>query len=478
MLIKDIMDSWYADLYDQEETQLEDVDFMLSVIGTVPQRILEVCCGTGRILIPLAEAGYEVVGFDMDEHMLSRLAQKAVGLENLCFSKSDAIKDAWGRDFDTVILGGNLMLNIIADMEYKEAQKLLIKKAYEALREGGHLLLDFSCFSHPERIYGAEAERIIFEGRDNKGNYGKYILKGGRYDPAEQTTSFTRRMEITTSTGELFVHEKAAMKHIPTLKQVRRWLKEAGFEILREYGDYKGNPISETTYRAILWAERRRTMEYKNIKVDLHMHTTDSDGSITVEDLLQEILKKDIKLFSVTEHDTTVNTQKVRAFAEAHNLLYINGVELTAYDEGRRHVLGYGVDPDNEELRKVMEHNKPLLDAGMEDTPHVFVTAEEAIGAITAAGGIPVLAHPGAGFYDSDYRNVINRFVGYGIKGIECRHPENDEEITAYCLELCRQKDMYITGGSDYHGDCVPSRKLGMMELELKDVSLKELLVK
>ena len=232
----------------------------------------------------------------------------------------------------------------------------------------------------------------------------------------------------------------------------------------RVYG-LKNNKDTET--------ERRRAME--NIKVDLHMHTTDSDGTITVENLLAEILQKGIKLFSVTEHDTMVNTLKARAFAKANDLIYINGVELTAYDEGRRHVLGYGVDPDNERLRKAMEHNKPLLDAEMEHMPHLFVTAEEAVAAILDAGGIPVLEHPGAGFYDPDYRKVINRFMGYGIKGIECHHPENDEEITDYCLNLCRKNDMYITGGSDYHGDCVPSRKLGMMGLELKDVSLKGL---
>lgn len=214
----------------------------------------------------------------------------------------------------------------------------------------------------------------------------------------------------------------------------------------------------------------------EDIKIDLHMHTTDSDGTITVEDLLAEILQKGIQLFSVTEHDTMVNTEKVRAFAEANGLRYIRGVELTAYDEGRRHVLGYGVDPDNEKLKKVMNHNKPLLDAEMEHLPQLFVRAEEAVEVILAAGGIPVLAHPGAGFYDPDYKNIIHRFVGYGIKGIECYHPDNDEEITDYCLQVCREKDLYITGGSDYHGDCVPSRKLGMMELQLKELVLKELL--
>lgn len=216
----------------------------------------------------------------------------------------------------------------------------------------------------------------------------------------------------------------------------------------------------------------------KSIKVDLHMHTTDSDGTITVEDLLKEILDKKIKLFSITEHETMINIQKAKDFAKANDLLYIAGVELTVNANGRRHVLGYGVDPDNEKLTTVMLHNKPLLDSGMEDQPHLFSKPKEAIEAIIAAGGIPILAHPGAGFYDPDYKDIVKQFIEYGVKGIECYHPENDAEVTAFCLEVCREKDLYITGGSDYHGDCVPSRKLGMLGLELNDLSLKELINK
>jgi len=81
----DIMDKWYAYLYDQEETQTDDVDFLLSIIGQDPQNILEVGCGSGRILVPLAKAGHRATGFDMNDYMLERIPAKAKDMTNINF---------------------------------------------------------------------------------------------------------------------------------------------------------------------------------------------------------------------------------------------------------------------------------------------------------------------------------------------------------------------------------------------------------
>ena len=54
---KPIISKWVADMYDQKVTETNDVEFLLSVVGQTPKRILEVCCGSGRILVPLAKAG-------------------------------------------------------------------------------------------------------------------------------------------------------------------------------------------------------------------------------------------------------------------------------------------------------------------------------------------------------------------------------------------------------------------------------------
>ncbi|MCL2519206.1 MAG: class I SAM-dependent methyltransferase, partial [Oscillospiraceae bacterium] len=61
---KPIISKWVADMYDQKVTETNDVEFLLSVIGQESKKILEVCCGSGRILVPLARAGHDVTGFD------------------------------------------------------------------------------------------------------------------------------------------------------------------------------------------------------------------------------------------------------------------------------------------------------------------------------------------------------------------------------------------------------------------------------
>lgn len=252
----DIIKRWSADLYDQEETQTEDVNFMLSVIGGGSKNILEVCCGSGRILVPLAKAGHKVTGFDMDEYMLERIPAKAKGLTNINFSKADAMHGDWGSNYDTVILAGNILINIVTDNNYLEAQKLFLRKSYNSLKLNGHLYIDFNCFLHPEIFFGNPDERIIFKGTDSYGNYGRIIMSEGKYDKQTQITTFKRKTELITKEGEKIVQESVGTKHIPTLLQVHEWLEEAGFLIVNEYGDYDVNPISETTKRAIIWAEK------------------------------------------------------------------------------------------------------------------------------------------------------------------------------------------------------------------------------
>ena len=141
-----------------------------------------------------------------------------------------------------------------------------------------------------------------------------------------------------------------------------------------------------------------------------------------------------------------VNVKKIRIFAEENNLTYIPGVELTVGYNGRRHILGYGVNSDNLELQLVMKKNKALLDADPYGDPNLHASPKEAINAIHNAGGVAILAHPGARYYDSDFVKVVNDFVDLGIHGIECYHPDNTEIITDYCLNLCKEKDLIITG--------------------------------
>lgn len=254
--IMSIFRKWYAEIYEINETGTEDINLLITLLENQPKKVLEVACGGGRILIPIARAGHEVKGFDMDEGRLSYIPMKAKELENLKYCSMDAINGDWGNGYDVVILAGNLLQNIVADMPYDVAQQLFIQKAAYSLKVGGYIFLDFSLFSRPEKIYSKSNERIIFEGTDSSGIYGKHVIIGDGYNSKTHMAYGKRYTELTLCDSQQETIREKWEKHIPTLEQVRKWLTDYGFVIDKEFGDYSGSPISEKTCKAIIWAKK------------------------------------------------------------------------------------------------------------------------------------------------------------------------------------------------------------------------------
>ena len=141
---KPIISKWVADMYDQKVTDTDDVGFLLSVVGEKPKKILEIACGSGRVLVPLAKAGHDVTGLDADEYVLAKIPAKAEGLKNIEWRAADAVQDDWGAGYDVVVLAGNILYNIVSDMDYAKAQELFIRKAASALAPGGYVYIDYS----------------------------------------------------------------------------------------------------------------------------------------------------------------------------------------------------------------------------------------------------------------------------------------------------------------------------------------------
>lgn len=253
----EIISRWVADMYDQNETETDDVDFLLSIVGRQPKQILEIACGSGRILVPLAKAGYTVTGLDFDEYMLAKIPPKANGLKNIAWRKADVIHDDWGAGFDAVVLAGNILFNIISDMEYEEAQRLLAQKASGALVPGGSVYIDYGYTVHPEKWFDDPTERVIWQGMDRGGNFGRMVLSGSTFDKESGITRSTRRFELTLANGETITQAIPCMKHFATLEQLHQWLDSAGCTVEEEYGSYRREPIGENTGRVIIWARKR-----------------------------------------------------------------------------------------------------------------------------------------------------------------------------------------------------------------------------
>lgn len=254
---KNIIAQWNADMYDLNETDTDDVTFALMLMGKAPQKVLEIACGSGRFLIPMARAGHDVTGLDFDEYMLKKISHKITD-EKIKWHKADVIYDDWGTGFDVVILGANFLFNIVSDMNYEQAQELMIRKSAAALALGGHIFVDCGYTKNPEKWFHNPKPNIVWEGTDSHGNFGKMMLLESVYDAETRTNRFIRRFEMTLADGSTLVQEIPSEKHFASLEQIHKWLEEAGFVIEQECGDYQGHPISEITNRAIVWAKKVR----------------------------------------------------------------------------------------------------------------------------------------------------------------------------------------------------------------------------
>lgn len=269
-----------------------------------------------------------------------------------------------------------------------------------------------------------------------------------------------------------------------------------------------------------------------NERVDLHIHTTASDGSWSPNRLIKELVKKDIKIFSVTDHDSIANIIETQEFANKIGLTFIPGVEISAtLNDHMFHILGYGIDIKNAKLSKLLEYNtklmikkdndsiKKLIDNGYKidfqsyldyendssrggwkalnyliDEGHcrdakdffinlfkvpfpTFLNPHEVINTIHESNGYAVLAHPAGNMNGSlDLIETLDEFKNVGIDGIECYHPEHNDEKIQACLKWCYDNNLMITGGSDCHGGFINTRFLGFPSVYLKDLRIEALI--
>ena len=250
-------------------------------------------------------------------------------------------------------------------------------------------------------------------------------------------------------------------------------------------------------------------------KIDLHMHTTVSDGTDTPEELIGRVRAAGIELFSVTDHDAIKGCQTVRDHLREGDPAFLSGVEFSCKDEkGRYHILGYGYEPEAPSIQDIVAEGHRLrmykldvrlaflkdefgFDFSEEDRaalhaldnpgkPHLgnlmvrygyapskdvairdyidkfkagsaFVRPEDAIRAILGAGGIPVLAHPSYGRGDElilgdDMDRRLKRLMDYGLQGVEAFYSGFSPKLISEMLAFAGQYGLFVTAGSDYHG--------------------------
>lgn len=257
--------------------------------------------------------------------------------------------------------------------------------------------------------------------------------------------------------------------------------------------------------------------------IDLHVHSTFSDGSLNPEELVEQAANVGITALSLTDHDGLMGIDRFMAACQARGIRGVPGVEISIeLSGGTMHVLGYFVDHHDEPMLKGLarlrrgreERNHVILDRfnqlGMpltwdevaklakEDVvgrPHFAqaimargyvrnkeeafgkylgkgkpayaerdrFTIEESIALIRGAGGVPVLAHPYTlNMGRRRLREFLTELNAMGMQGIEAYYPEHSHEQQRFCLNMARTMGWGVTGGSDFHGAINPHIKLGI----------------
>lgn len=192
--------------------------------------------------------------------------------------------------------------------------------------------------------------------------------------------------------------------------------------------------------------------------VNLHIHSCFSDGKLTPEELLADAEKKNYRLIAISDHNTVDAYKKTDILNSPKKPKVITAIEFDCWYKGVLvHMLGYGVDVNNEELLKYCAKTKKETEA---DIVRLFNKRhpKEIIGAIHAAGGVAVLAHP-ACYWTFDLDSFVKSLISLGLDGIEVfylykRHRSVIKFHRASTVRKIGEKyNLILTGGSDSHGE-------------------------
>jgi predicted metal-dependent phosphoesterase TrpH len=258
--------------------------------------------------------------------------------------------------------------------------------------------------------------------------------------------------------------------------------------------------------------------------IDLHLHTTASDGRLAPAELVDRVAAAGITTMSVTDHDTVAGLAVVRSVAEARGIEFIDGIEITAVHDGRDiHMLGYFFDPSDRSLADFLVQQRrnridrvheiasrlaalgvpvsvdrllaraaarpgasvgrPAIARALWKAGHVsslqeafdrylaagqaaFVPRsgrppEEVIAAIHRAGGLASMAHPGV----TKQPLLMAALADRGLDAIEVYHSDQTPEVRQELLAFAVERHLLVTGGSDFHGDDGRDRPLGGVTL-------------
>jgi len=257
--------------------------------------------------------------------------------------------------------------------------------------------------------------------------------------------------------------------------------------------------------------------------IDLHVHTTASDGQYTPSEIIQKAKDKNLKAIAITDHDTVNGIEEGRKAAKEANIDFVPGIELNINGSaGEFHLLGLGIQTVSKSMESILENviknrdlrNQSIIEKMQQDgvditleelnqefpntiigRPHfaailvkkgvvkvrqqafdqylargrkwyverVGTNLDEAIVAIKDCGALPIIAHPMSLYLSwGKLPEMMQKYAEQGIVGIEAFHPGARVTECLRLEELGRKLGLIITAGSDFHGEKIRTdRRIG-----------------
>lgn len=254
--------------------------------------------------------------------------------------------------------------------------------------------------------------------------------------------------------------------------------------------------------------------------IDLHTHSTFSDGTFTPSQLVKYAEEKGLKAFALTDHDTTEGVKEAKSIET--NVEVISGVEIsTRYDKKEIHIVGLYVNENDADLNKQLKYYrekrvtrnfeileklnslgvnitiddvkesctgdvisrahiaKALVSKGFVGSyteafdrylgdnkcayvPRETLNYEESMELITKAGGVPVLAHPLLyKMSDTNLENMMVKLRQKGLKAVEVYYSTHSNSDTQHIMAMANRVGLIYSGGSDFHGATKPKIDMG-----------------
>ena len=251
-------------------------------------------------------------------------------------------------------------------------------------------------------------------------------------------------------------------------------------------------------------------------EMDLHVHTTASDGTCTPREAVRRAAQLGLRAVAITDHDTVFGHAEAVSAGMDYGIEVVPGIEVSTKYGVAVHILGYYIedlipllaniindrDRRNEQVAALMAKDglpvsyaqmkkrfgkaigrphfgRVLMELGLAESvsdaftrylgrgqryfvPRKTLEIDSAVEAIAQSGGVPVLAHP---FQykknDGELRELIEHCMDHGLVGMECRYSGYDAEQVRYLEKLAEEYGLLKSGGSDFHGVNKPYISLG-----------------